>query len=201
MYIIQNNINLKIYVGKSKERKVSRFDEHLKLAHRGKSSKDYSLVHAGITKHGAENFTFSTLEFFDLEQDALEAEKFWIDFFRTDVNKFGSEYGYNLTAGGDGLTKPHSAKTKQKIKDTILKKLEDPNAKEELVSRLREGKIKNPPQPIFNIGCKISWPTDIDLVSMVKNSSCKEVARTLGVSNIAVRERLKRRGLYPFNKI
>lgn len=48
----------------------------------------------------------------------------------------------------------------------------------------------------FNFLNKIDWPPIKELVDMVLESNCSEVARKLGVHNTAVRGRLKRRGLY-----
>jgi len=42
---------------------------------------------------------------------------------------------------------------------------------------------------------KISWPLDEDLLQMVQNSNYTKVAKELGVSDNAVRKRLKKRGL------
>jgi group I intron endonuclease len=196
VYIIQNTINLKIYVGKSFERKTSRYAEHISLAKRGAKSKDYSLIHAAISKYGEMNFTFKIIEWFDNEKDSLEAEIFWIEFFRTDVNRFGRDCGYNLTAGGDGHRKSPSKETREKIKNTLILRLEIPGVKDEIVNRLQSAlKLIIHPHPL-NIGCKISWPNDDDLLDMVNFSTYKKVAQILGVSNVAVRERLKRRGLY-----
>lgn len=47
-----------------------------------------------------------------------------------------------------------------------------------------------------NVGCKIDWPSDDELVAMIKKSNCNQVAKQLGVHNTAIRMRLKRRGLY-----
>lgn len=51
----------------------------------------------------------------------------------------------------------------------------------------------------FNLGEKIEWPEDEQLLKMVNESSCSEVARRLKVHDSAVRGRLKRRQLY--NKV
>jgi hypothetical protein len=48
----------------------------------------------------------------------------------------------------------------------------------------------------FNVGCKIKWPDDDELLAMVKATNCSRVARDLGVHDTAVRGRLKRRNLY-----
>lgn len=42
----------------------------------------FQAIHAAINKHGIENFSFQIIETFDMEKDALEAEMFWIAFFK-----------------------------------------------------------------------------------------------------------------------
>lgn len=51
--------------------------------------------------------------------------------------------------------------------------------------------------PRYNKGCKITWPTDNELIQLIKKSNCSKVSRTLGVHVTAVINRLKRRNLYP----
>lgn len=113
IYVLQNKINLKIYVGKTHDPE-NRFMAHLYAAS-GNTTNKY-LVHRAIKKYGQDNFSFQTIDEFDNEKDALEAEKFWIEFFRSDVNRFGSGYGYNLTAGGEGISGlKHSQEAKDKV--------------------------------------------------------------------------------------
>lgn len=99
VYIIQNKTNNKIYVGKSKDPE-KRWRRHKTIANGGKEKhkSHYSLIHSAIDKYGFDNFTFYVIEVFDTNQDALEGEQFWIEYFRSWIK----EYGYNLTMGGDG---------------------------------------------------------------------------------------------------
>jgi group I intron endonuclease len=114
IYILQNKINLKIYVGKTYDPE-SRFMAHLYAAS-GNTLPNKYLIHRAIAKYGQDNFIFQTIDEFDNEKECLEAEKFWIEFFRSDVNRFGSECGYNLTAGGEGISGfKHSQEAKNKV--------------------------------------------------------------------------------------
>lgn len=114
IYILQNKINLKIYVGKTHDTK-RRHKTHLYITN-GNTPTNKHLIHRAINKYGQDNFSFQEIEKFEIEQEALDAEKFWIEFFRSDVNRFGSKYGYNLTAGGDGISGlKHSQQAKDKI--------------------------------------------------------------------------------------
>lgn len=193
VYVIQNTLNLKIYVGKSKKRKSLRFNEHLSLAKLGNSNKNFSLIHAALAKYGVDNFTFQTIEKFEDEQECLEAEKFWISFFRSNVSRFGNECGYNLTDGGDGHSKPCSIETKNKISATLTKRYQDSSLKKELLTNLKDGKANQGIQ--LNIGCKIFWPENDVLIEMCNASTYKEVALTLGVTPEAISARIKRRKL------
>lgn len=45
-----------------------------------------------------------------------------------------------------------------------------------------------------------SWPTDLELLDKVKSGSFSSVSRELGVSDVAIRKRLIRRGLWPIQE-
>jgi len=117
IYLIQNLINLKIYIGFSKNPKF-RWTQHISIAKR-KTNK-YPLYNA-IRKYGKKHFAMHTIESFNNIEEALEAEKFWIEYFKTNITKYGSEYGYNLTEGGEGTSgRTHSQKTKNKISKSLI---------------------------------------------------------------------------------
>ena len=99
VYVIQNKINNKIYIGKSND-PHKRFKDHVR-------SKGY--IGNAIKHYGKENFTFQILEEHPTEQDAFEAEQFFIQYLNS-----MSPSGYNLNAGGLGGTNP-SLLTRQKI--------------------------------------------------------------------------------------
>lgn len=100
VYIIQNRLNNKIYVGKSSN-PTRRFEEHKKIA-KGSKPKEFSIIHSAIHKYGEPNFLFFTIEEYQIEQDAYDAEEFWISFLRTDITRFGKDCGYNANGGGMG---------------------------------------------------------------------------------------------------
>jgi group I intron endonuclease len=100
IYIIQNKLNHKIYVGKTSEPK-RRWREHKKVASGGKEKYDrnFRAVHSALGKYGEDNFEFLLVEEFSDELEAYEAEEFWIEFFQS----HRKEIGYNETKGGDGF--------------------------------------------------------------------------------------------------
>jgi group I intron endonuclease len=117
IYIHQNIANLKIYVGYSNNPN-RRWQETKRIAyditHRSYPEPFYN----AIRKNGWNNFTHQIIEEWDNKKDALEAEKFWISFFRSNRKVYGPNYGYNLTDGGEGgHMKGHkmSPTTKEKL--------------------------------------------------------------------------------------
>jgi len=94
VYIIQNLINYKLYVGRTND-SARRWSDHRSIVKNTKS-KNYSSIHAAINKYGIENFKFMVIESFSEENDMIEAEMFWIEFFRSKIE------GYNEDFGGRG---------------------------------------------------------------------------------------------------
>lgn len=91
IYQIQNDINGKIYVGKTEFSIEKRFQEHCRDYK--KESKEKRPLYAAMRKYGIEHFHISLLEETDNPE---EKEVEWIE-------KLGSfKNGYNATTGGDG---------------------------------------------------------------------------------------------------
>jgi len=101
VYVIQNNKNLKIYVGQSINGKF-RWSRHktsaknVKLGKRKLGDNSIQVIHCTIAKYGIESFEFQIIEEFETQEETDEAEKFWISFF----NSRNSQFGYNLAPGG-----------------------------------------------------------------------------------------------------
>lgn len=118
IYILQNKINLKIYVGYSYN-VSARWRNHKSNANQG-----YEFpIHYAIRKYGWENFDKQVIEEWDTKEEAWDAEMFWIAFFRTNINRYGKEYGYNLNDGGacssGMLGKKASEETKLKMSKSL----------------------------------------------------------------------------------
>lgn len=99
IYKISNNINNKIYIGKTTRDIKTRFKQHCsKTAHK----EDNSILHKAMDKYGINNFyieevnvvTSNTKE--DLTILLNEMEKYYIDVFDT-----VSPNGYNILRGGE----------------------------------------------------------------------------------------------------
>lgn len=126
VYSIQNNKNLKIYIGFS-DNYEKRWKKEISSAF-SFNNKDYNtLLSRSFRKHGKtkegvnEAFTFQVIEEFEDKNEALDAERFWIEFLRTNVCKYDDLSGMNCTNGGDtshGFR--HSEETKQKLREKAL---------------------------------------------------------------------------------
>lgn len=194
IYVFQNLLNNKVYIGKTNNPEI-RYKRHLNIVKNGKSigKKKFNLIHAAILKYGIDNFSFQTIDEFEDEKECLESEKFWIEFFRSDVNRFGNECGYNLTAGGDGQSGNHKPKhtflSKAKISEAQLGKKKGPQSKDHLLKRMVSIKKS------YKKKYKIVWPEDNVLIEMVRKSSMRQVAKVLGISPQAVSHRFKVRNI------
>lgn len=94
IYQITNNINGKIYVGKTVKNNIQeRWKEYLKDYKKPRCEK--RPLYDAMNKYGSENFSIKELEECSLEE-LNDKEIYWIE-------KLGSfKYGYNATIGGDG---------------------------------------------------------------------------------------------------
>lgn len=94
VYLLTNLENGKKYVGKTKSSVDSRWYEHVRSASDGSR---YA-IHRAIRKYGKDAFTRAVLGEYPTEEEALAAEKDWIE-------KLGTrdpERGYNMVDGGRG---------------------------------------------------------------------------------------------------
>ena len=91
IYQITNDINGKIYIGKTEFSIEKRFKEHCQDAFRDRNKK--RPLYAAMRKYGIEHFHIELIEETDNPE---EREVFWIE------NKRSFKNGYNATKGGDG---------------------------------------------------------------------------------------------------
>lgn len=90
IYKIINDINDKVYIGKTEFNIKKRFKEHCQDSKRGYENRP---LYKAMNKYGIEHFSIEKIE----ECNNLEErEKYWIKYY----NSF--ENGYNATLGGDG---------------------------------------------------------------------------------------------------
>ena len=93
IYKITNDINKKIYVGKTAFSIDKRFKEHCQDAFRERN--EQRPLYAAMRKYGIEHFHIELIEEC-LDDCVNEREQYWIGYFD------GYTKGYNATIGGDG---------------------------------------------------------------------------------------------------
>jgi hypothetical protein len=94
IYCISNDINDKLYIGKTTLLTIEeRFQEHCRDSR--KTSRENRPLYRAIKLYGEEHFTIRLIEECDLSL-LEEREQYWISYYNTYHN------GYNATLGGDG---------------------------------------------------------------------------------------------------
>ena len=114
IYVIENTINEKVYVGKTNN-PDRRWNDHKAAAlinENGKSSQ--TKIHRAMRKHGIENFSFRIIDEHYDEEIALKVlEPMWIEKYKL----LGVEV-YNSSDGGLGIVGyNHTQETKNKIRE------------------------------------------------------------------------------------
>lgn len=95
IYIIRNEANNKVYIGKSEDLH-KRIMRHINSLFQGSNGNKH--LQAAFDKYGSKMFDISLLQILNEDDDINEREKYWIDYF----NATNKEFGYNKTKGGDG---------------------------------------------------------------------------------------------------
>jgi len=122
IYCILNRVNGKVYIGKSIRNFGVRENEHFKSALDGKTGCSY--LFNAIRKYGREAFEIYLVSGWASSSDDLNAqEKAFVSKYRANEPQFG----YNLTAGGDGMNSP-SPEVRQKMRLAKLGKKQAPEA-------------------------------------------------------------------------
>ena len=93
IYKIINNLNQKMYIGKTTNTIEHRWKEHCQEYKRDQEKS--RPLYAAMNKYGLENFTIEKVE--ECSMDILnKREQFWSEYYGT------FKFGYNATMGGDG---------------------------------------------------------------------------------------------------
>lgn len=124
IYVIQNNINSKKYVGKSKDI-YKRIMQHVTLLNTKSKDENVHLINAWH-KYGRASFTYYVIEYIYeedpkmLEQKLAERELYWIQQLHT----LDRESGYNLRLDSDGKCFV-SDETRKRLSDAGRKRFSD----------------------------------------------------------------------------
>lgn len=111
VYLIENTLNGKRYVGKTYRALEIRWKEHVN----GSIGKSMTAICCAIRKYGVDNFKISVLQETDDYDELNMLETLWIK----KLNSLASNgHGYNLTLGGEGAHGyTHTVEAKKKISD------------------------------------------------------------------------------------
>jgi group I intron endonuclease len=132
IYKITNQINGKIYIGKTILTIEKRLKRHFYLA----DKKINRYLYDAINKYNKENFIIELIE--ECEYNlANEREIYYINFYSSN-NK---EIGYNMTIGGDGGRMPKESLKKMILKKTGMKLSEEHKRK---ISEANKGRSPHP---------------------------------------------------------
>ena len=93
IYKIWNDINNKVYIGKTNRSLKTRFHEHCRDSK--KENRNNRPLYKAMNKYGVENFHIEELEETSRELSS-KRECYWIGYYNSFHN------GYNATKGGDG---------------------------------------------------------------------------------------------------
>ena len=96
IYKAENNINQKVYIGKTIRNLSYRKRNHIYSARTGSSK----YFHRSLMKYGIHNFTWATLIISEDEKFLFQKEIEFISLYKSNNPKFG----YNLTTGGEGVS-------------------------------------------------------------------------------------------------
>lgn len=95
IYKITNDINDKVYIGKTLHTIEKRFQEHIKDAEKRDNEK--RPLYSAMRKYGVEHFSVELVEKVDIAE-LSNREIYWISFYNSYKD------GYNATLGGEGKT-------------------------------------------------------------------------------------------------
>lgn len=140
VYKMTNVKNNKVYIGKTNDLN-RRLEEHLDVVKRGVGSKDYYIIHAAINKYGIENFIIEIIEVCEIEKISFEREIYFVALYKSNIHRYGSDFGYNMTDGGEGPTgRKASQETRKKLSESH-KGYIMPEWQKKKISESNKGKI------------------------------------------------------------
>lgn len=108
IYIIENGISEKVYVGSSKNL-YARWSDHKSRLNSNKHPNKH--LQRSWNKYGQDAFTYKVIEFIDYGSDLIDRESYWIERLKA----CDKEIGYNILKKGNLKGFKHSEETKKKL--------------------------------------------------------------------------------------
>lgn len=139
LYIVTHLLSGKSYLGWTSRNVRIRWDEHKQDAKR-----PCCYFHNALRKHGADAFAWEVVQCFDSEDEAKQAEIFWIAELNTNINRGG--FGYNETDGGEGNNGYYNEENRRKASDRVkalgdAHNMRQPEARKRQAERMRETEL------------------------------------------------------------
>jgi group I intron endonuclease len=147
IYKIENQVNGKVYIGKTEKSLTERYSKHLSNA----KKKINRHLYDSMNHYGYDKFEVSVVEECKSSSELSEREKYWIQYYDSISPK-----GYNMTEGGDGgytlsfwtdeqrkkLYQSQSSKRIGKKRDDSFRKLMSEKSKIRESNKTEEQKIQ-----------------------------------------------------------
>ena len=136
IYVIQNNVNQKKYVGKALDI-YRRIKAHVTALNTKDVNENRHLI-ASWHKYGRDSFTYYVIEYINdedkdvLEQKLKDRELYWIKTLDT----LDREKGYNLRLDSEGKCIV-SDETREKCRNSQIKRFSDENVRKEMSEKLK----------------------------------------------------------------
>lgn len=178
IYLVQNMINGKVYVGQTRQGTRRRWKHHVADAKLNRYPT--SSHHSAIRKYGESSFKVRVLSQTENEIEGNELEKFWItQIFQSHLPK----NGYNQTKGGIGMQFPTDAVRKRmssKTSERMKKAWKKPGAREKFQKWTKE----TSPRLNKNVDTK-------NLIKLYEEGlSVRQIAKKLEIGFALIYERL-----------
>lgn len=133
VYLIVNDVNSKIYVGKTTGSNLRQYFQQ-KVHTAKKKRLVRSHLYAAIRKYGREHFHIYPLFQGQNNEEICAHEKLLIKALKTQH----PDIGYNIGYGGEGFTGTHSEETRQRLSEISCHYYQDPDYKEHRIKNWRK---------------------------------------------------------------
>lgn len=99
VYIVTHIASNKVYIGYTSVEPFKYWAKHCSNANSGKNTRYF---YRAIKKYGKEAFIFQVLSEYKTADEAKLVESLLIYLYKSNVKTHGSDFGFNMTDGGDG---------------------------------------------------------------------------------------------------
>lgn len=184
VYCHRNKLNGKRYIGKTNNIS-SRWGNNgnAYMYGRGKNT----IFANAILKYGWNNFEHIILENGLTDKEACEREMFYIELYKTNIDKYGTHYGYNMTSGGEGAAgRVISDETREKLRQSHIGFVVSEEIKQKISASLK-GRDTLSREARANLGYHNSIVLSGRKLPPERVESIRQVSKERGFSELALR--------------